>query len=455
MTFKKTRRSMTALAVLTCTTLTLGGGFVAHSLHGIEATSDATHAQAGSGRSVSFPLRFDPNVGQADPRARFTARGAGYAAFLTAGGVVLSLAPAERGATPSVLTIGFRGGAANPLLSGSEEAPGQDNYVSGRDVRTWRRSVKGFGRVTYHDVYPGVDVVFYGRGDRLEYDLVLHPGADPGRIRLAIGGPHVHPRLDGAGRLLSPLPGGVVSQEPPLATQRTARGALRTVPSSFVLQGNGTVGLHVGRYDKRRTLVVDPIMNLAYGSFLGGSRDSSAHAVAVDSTGAVYVTGFTSSLDFPTTSGAYAAALNAPTRTVAFVSKLSPDGSSLVYSTYLAGSGGDAGESIAVDKMGAAYVTGSTFSPNFPTTTGAFAPSLGTDFGVHYHAFVTKLSPDGANLVYSTYLGGSDAATTTGGNDSGQGIAVDDAGVAYVAGRTSAADFQHRSYDGFRGQADA
>jgi hypothetical protein len=197
------------------------------------------------------------------------------------------------------------------------------------------------------------------------------------------------------------------------------------VNAGYVIKGRNKVGIRLAAYDPSRAVVIDP--TVIYSTFLGGSSDDEGHGIAVDDAGAAYVTGYTLSTDFPTAAALQVTNHGAPD---AFVTKLNPAGSGLVYSTYLGGNGEDLGDGIAVDAAGNAYVTGQTRSTDFPTTVGAFQRALQGPAD----AFVTKLNPAGSGLVYSTYLGG-------GGFDAASGIAVDAGGNAYVTGLTYSTNF--------------
>jgi hypothetical protein len=380
-----------------------------------------------------LPLTFEPNVGQADPRARYVARGAGYALFLTRQAAVLSLAAGSRAKAGTEraanLSIRFVGSNPRPTVSGRGALPGRINYMIGSDRSHWHTGIPTFSRVGYSNLWPGVGASFYGNQGRLEYDLTVAPGADPGRIGLSFGGASsVRVQRDGALRIV--LPGGVVRQLRPQAYQ-VVGGVRHPVASRYVIGGGGRVGVKVGPYDRRIALVVDPV--LTYSTYLGGSGDDAGNGIAVDLSGNAYITGSTTSTNFPT-----ASSTSSPFQGAngggqdAFVTKLTANGSGLVYSTYLGGSGADSGSAVAFDLGGNAYITGSTSSTNFPTASST-SPFQGSNGG-GTDAFVTKLNPNGDGLVYSTYLGGLMS-------DQGNAIAVDFTGAAYVAGQTKSANF--------------
>jgi hypothetical protein len=362
------------------------------------------------------PLAFERNVGQSDARVRFLARSAGSALFFTPQEAVLALA-GRRASRERVLRIQFLG-ATHPIVQGAHTLAASVNYFLGRDRSRWHTGVPTFARVRYVHLWRGVDASFYGNGTRLEYDLELAAGADPARIALRFVGAH-RELLDSRGQLVLTLPGGRVVRELPPVSHQLVGGVRRAVESHFVLSG-GVARLALGSYDHRRPVTVDPA--LVYSTYLGGSGQDEGHGIAVDSVGNAYVTGYTASTDFPTQSPEQPA--NGGPNGDAFVAKLNPAGNALLYSTYLGGDNTDKGMGIAVDTSGDAYVTGLTFSSNFPTHNAMQPTNAGGD-----DAFVTKLSPAGNALVYSTYMGTSD-------NDQENGIAVDSSGNAYVAGQT-------------------
>src|SRR5918912_1829659 len=393
-------------------------------------------------RFATLPVSFEPNVGQAALPVRFLARGRGYILHLTARGATLTLASSRarssvasgrQAALPTphttVIRMAFVGANQAAAMQAEGRQPGVSNYLRSADPRAWRTGVPHYSRVRYRRIYPGVDLVYYGTGPQLEYDVVLAPGANSRAIRLAFSGVQGL-RVDGAGNLALRTAAGTLVEQAPLAYQQGPHG--RTpVAARIVVRGRDEVGFALAKYDRHRALVIDPV--LRYSTYLGGSDGgySVGAGIAVDRTGAAYVTGTTVSNAFPTTP-------RRPFRTAprsgdadAFVTKLSPDGRRLLYSTYLGGRGYDAGASIAVDRAGAAYVTGATGSPDFPTTRGAFRRSIKSRTG---SAYVAKLAANGRRLLYSTLLGGR-------GNTLGSSIAVDKAGAAYVTGATSALDF--------------
>ncbi len=330
-------------------------------------------------------------------------------------------------AAAAVVQLAFVGANAQPHIVGVDALPGTDNYLLGRQRVQWRTRVPTYAQIAYQGVYPGIDLVYHGRQGHLEYDWRLAPHAAVRHIQLAVRGA-TGLRLDSQGTLVIETQGGAVRQDAPVAYQEI-NGVRRPVAARYVLLGARQVGLALGAYDRGQPLVIDPV--LSYATYLGGSGVDQGTGIAVDGSGNVYVAGDTTSPTFPTTTGAYSTTLAGGTSTGdAFVSKLSPDGSTLLYSTYLGGSGDEDVWHVAVDGAGEAEIVGYTDSTNYPTVNAA----QGTYGGGVYNAFASKLSADGSALVYSTYLGGN-------GDDEAYGLAVDSAGNAYVAGLTSSTNF--------------
>jgi hypothetical protein len=332
---------------------------------------------------------------------------------------------------------------ARPSVQPRPDGPpaGSANYLMGARQEHWRLDVPLFRRIKYANLYPGIDLIYYGNQNRLEYDLVVAPGASWRCIRLAVGGKNVE--IDREGNLRFQSRSGWVTQGRPVVYQ-SVQGGRREVSGQYVLRGGLEVGFDVGAHDPSRPLIIDP--TLAMVSYLGGSGDDYGHAVAIDSSGCAYVVGETGSTDFPTL-GPEQASMAGDTEV--FVTKWNATGTGLVYSTYVGGSNRDVALGVAVDAAGDAYVTGFTYSGDFPITSGA----LRTIFVGGSKAFVFKLNPGGNGLIYSTFLGGS-------GDDYGAGIAVDAAGEAHIAGYTASVDFPTTtgafqryygggSYDGF------
>ena len=408
---------------------------------------------------AQLPLSFEANQGQTDRTVNFLSRGKGYSLFLTGDEAILRLKtrkPEDRSQKPAaasfsrraadpVLRLRLVGADTSAALAGRDPLPGKVHYFLGNDRSQWRTNVPTYARVQYRGVYPGVDLVYYGNQGRLEHDFVVAPGADPGQIAWALQGVSdstLPVSVDSRGNLRVEVGGGTVRLNKPVAYEfsRDESGVTAQnrhyVDSRYTFRGNGQFGFSVPGHDASKTLVIDPV--LVYSTFLGGSLDDEGASIAVDSSGNAYVTGQTLSTNFPTLSaqqGSCASCGATSPTPDAFVTKLDAAGTALVYSTYLGGGALDAGLGIAVDSTGNAYVTGQTFSTDFPSTAGAFQTtcgscSLATPLP---DAFVAKLDTAGS-LVYSTFLGGNKG-------DQGIAIAADSGGNAYVTGSTSSTDF--------------
>jgi len=375
-----------------------------------------------------LPLSFEANRGQTDDRVKFLARGPGYTFFMTPTETVLSLriegsglrTESPRAMRRAVVRMKVVGANAEAKLVGLDELPGKSNYFIGNDPKKWRTGIPHYGKVRYREVYPGVDLIFYGNPRQLEYDFVVAPGADPETITLAFEGADKL-EIDAEGNLVLHIAGGHLIQRTPVIYQEI-NGARKAITGHYVLRNKDRIGVHVAAYDPTRPLIIDPV--LVYSTFLGGDVSDIGRAIAVDATGNAYITGSTNSstATFPTTVGAFDTGQNGGLD--AFVTKINAAGSALVYSTFLGGSGDDQGFGIALDGTNNAYITGVTNSVNFPTQNPFQAALEGlTD------AFVTKLNTTGTALLYSSYLGGSL-------DDQGNAIAVDTANNAYVTGWT-------------------
>ncbi len=390
-----------------------------------------------------LPLHFEPNAGQTDPRVAFLSRGPQYTLFLTADQVTLALnlpstGPGdsagphdERGIARVALGMKLVGANADPIIEGLDELAGKSNYFIGakEDHVT---GVPHYGKVAYRDVYPGVDLVLYGKQGRLEYDFVVAAGADSSQIGFLLRGAEaVH--VDELGNLMIAVPGGELLQHAPFIYQEQAGSGRVPVGGRYELVevGKGTfrVGFQIESHDGSKALVIDPV--LSYSTYLGGSGSEIANDIAVDSSGNAYIVGYTSSADFPT-AAAFQPDYAGGTSFVpsdAFVTKINPTGSALVYSTYIGTTLNDSGTAIAVDSSGSAYITGTPGTSAFPS---AGTPPLPSSYA---RFFVTKFNAAGDALVYSQVLGG---AST---QDIVSDIAVDSSGNAYLTGKAGSVDF--------------
>jgi uncharacterized protein (TIGR03437 family) len=354
----------------------------------------------------SKSLSFEPNRGQTAKEVRFVSHGKRSSLFLTPRKAVFSLLRDEQ---RLALEMRFKGANPNPMIEGAGQLPGTVNYFFGSDPAKWTAAVPRFNRVLYRSVYSGIDLAYYGNDRQLEYDFIVSPGADPRAIRLEFAGQD-KARIDSAGDLVLMAGGHELRQHKPVVYQER-NGRRETVEGRYALNGN-TVSFEVGPYDRGRALVIDPL--LGYSSFLGGNNEDDAPAVATDPACNVYVTGGSMSADFPISPGTYPAKRSSATIRTVYVTKIDPDSETLLYSAFL-GAGSSSG--IAVDAAGNAYITGAS-NIDFPAT---YDPKGGTGSG----AFVAKLSPDGAKLIYSVLLRG---GTVT------NAITLDGKGAAYIGG---------------------
>ncbi|HTY84280.1 MAG TPA: SBBP repeat-containing protein [Silvibacterium sp.] len=391
------------------------------------------HAAASYGR---VPLSFEANRGQMSSQAKFVSRGKGYTAFLTANGMVLSLrsagvSPAKsmnssslsatQHATSATLQFALVGASKSSAVVGEHMLPGRANYFLGNDPAKWRTNIPTYARVRYKDVYPGIDLVYYGNHQKLEYDFAVMPGSNPTKIQFAIQGAD-HIELDGQGNLVLAVGTKHLLFQTPIVYQET-NGQRVPVEGSYVVNDPSHVSFAVSNYDASKALVIDPV--LVYSTYLGGSGDDQPSGIAVDQSGNVYIAGYTDSADFP-----LATLGSLPTNTNhVFVAKLDATGTNLVYADYIGGSSQDYGVALVLDGSNDVYVTGSTQSRNFPVVDGYQSQQPGP-----YSGFLTKISANGSSLVYSSYLGGATFDQPT-------SIAIDSLGEVHVAGYTNSQNF--------------
>ncbi|MBI3933410.1 MAG: SBBP repeat-containing protein [Acidobacteria bacterium] len=421
-------------------------------------------------RFARLPLQFEKNQGQVDGQVKFMARGPGYSLFLTASEAVLVLeemqktgvrsekteekqvprrgvypeqsrrtprddiryggsSSSEGARTRAVVRMKLAGTNENPAVAGKDELPGRSNYLLGNDRSQWRSGVQSYSKVEYADVYPGIDLVYYGNPQQLEYDFIVAPGASPHAIQIDFSGADGL-RLDAAGDLIVSL-SDPSEADPPVRMRRPViyqetHGQRREISGRYTLRGERRVGFEVAAYDPQLPLVIDPVLN--YSTYLGGSGWEEVYGIGVDATGNVYVTGFTTSPDFPLASPFRATKSTAED---VFISKVSADGSQLIYSTYLGGNDTDDARGLTVDSTGRVTVAGYTYSTNFPVMSAFQNNRSGTNTA---DGFVARLNESGSALVYSTYLGGS-------GDDLILGLASGADGSAYVTGQTTSSNF--------------
>ena len=462
-----------------------------------------TTSQRVTATMMGMPLQFEANHGQVDALVKFLSRGSGYTLFLTPTESVMVLQ--QRAAAPpandvhdplamtepapikqSVVRMKLEGANPSPAIDGMEQLPGIVNYFIGNDPAKWRTKIPTYAKVHYTEAYPGIDLAYYGNQGKLEYDFLVAPGADPSQIKLAFEGAS-EVKVAASGDLLLTTALGEVRLQKPVVYQVGADGHKTLVAGNYVLQptlsvsspshgeekGEGTlyasrrtnhdVGIQLAAYDHNKPVVIDPVLD--YATYLGSTYHDFNPDIAVDAAGNAYIAGGTGALNFPVTAGAFDTTFNANpscpgitvTNTVCldstlsvnlnsdvFVAKINPTGSTLLYATYLGGTGVEASgilNKITVDSAGQAYVAGQTRSADFPVTPGAFqttfhmsSPNCLPPSNCASDGFVTKLDATGSALVYSTYVGGN-------GGDGITGIEVDTAGNAYITGDFRSGDF--------------
>ncbi|HEX4537253.1 MAG TPA: SBBP repeat-containing protein, partial [Candidatus Acidoferrum sp.] len=398
-----------------------------------------------------LPLSFEPNVGQSETSVQYISRANGYSLFLSSAQTTFLLkadsSAKQRGSKKtspeanhfergSLLRLQFPDSNPNALMSPVEEQAGKINYLIGNDAKEWRVNVPTYAKVKESNLYPGVDVVYYGTQQQLEYDFVVSPGANPRMIKLSFSGAD-KVRLDQNGNLIASVAAGDVSMRKPVAYQQDSKGQRQLVAANYVLRGRHAA-ISVGSYDPKRELIIDPI--LEYSTYVGGSNIDGGNAIAVALDNTAFIAGGTFSTDFPT---AHPLQPNhgGPDdfSRDAFVAKISADGSTLLYATYLGGGSEDVANGIAIDIFGNAYVAGTTLSGNFPVTPNSANTLCGGDGqcgatwnGKHLvvsNGFVAKLNPAGSELIYSTFIGEYETVRV-------QAIAVDKDEIAYVTGQT-------------------
>jgi hypothetical protein len=490
------------------------------------AQANAPQTGPASALAAGLPLFFEPNRPEAG--GGFVARGGHYQFLIAPAEAFLVLrktsgpmptSPLERNqltlprkVETRAVRVRFLRGDPGARIAGEQKLPGQINYLVGNDPARWRTQLSTYSRVRVEQVYPGIDLLYYGNQDQLEYDFEISPRVDPATIALRFEGAD-KVSVNAEGELVLALGEDEIRQPRPVIYQIVG-GVRRPVSGGYTLRDSRTVAFTLGSYDRELPLVIDPVLtyssyfggnlgdnilaiklnpadnsvyvagqilstiftfplapgfqptfgggelngdafvarldatltNLIYFTYLGGSGNDGGLDLALDAAGDAFLTGFTDSTNFPVANaifpnigGTFDTRFQAfPTD--AFLAELNAAGSALVYSTYLGGSDAEVAGGVAVDPAGNAYVTGYTSSTNYPTTNALVFHLAGTTNNVlnrwagNHDAFVTKVSPGGSSLVYSTYLGGTN-------NDEGQGIVADAAGFAYVTGYTTSTNF--------------
>jgi hypothetical protein len=404
-----------------------------------------------------LPLRFEKNIGQTDSNIDFISQNNNYTLFLSPDKVTFSFEQEKNlnnfrqkpnvnihndnvNAT-SLLTMNIIQGNSNAEIHEIEKLETVSNYFLNNSQNQWQTNVENFSKIKYTNVYPGIDIVYYGNQRQLEYDFIVAPYTSPDIIRLQFEQAEML-TINNAGDLIIKLNNQEIYKKKPLVYQEI-NGIKQLVSCDYKIHKNNQLSFELGNYDTTQPLIIDP--TIGYSTYLGGTGSDFSNAIAVDTAGNAYIVGYTESPNFPTS--------NPQQKTISgkndlFISKLNPSGNSLAFSTYIGGNDEDFGNAIAIDSKGNVYVTGYTFSTNFPivnalqSKNGNITPNTGGD------SFVVKLNAQGNALMYSTYLGGmSDDLATS--------IAVDTQDNAYITGFTNSANFpvanavQSRSNGGF------
>ncbi len=441
------------------------------------ASQVAGNSMGTNGASPSMPFTFVENQGQADPAIRYVGNGPQFKAWFRDAGVTV-----QQG--KSVTKIQFEGARQHPHITASGALGATANYLRGSDPEHWQRDLPLFGAIHYDGVWEGIEIRFLGVNSQSKAEYVVAPGASPDQIRLRFDGTA---RIEPDGSLVVSNASGEFREERPYLYQFEGTGK-QEVGGTFLIRADGSVGFAIGSYDREHPLVIDPTMIfsgyfggtsqstitgvainsyfntvvagwtvgtdlpastgaktrnaggvdafvagfspnggvLLFCTYLGGSGDDRALGLAVDSSNNIYITGQTSSINFPVVGGVQAKLKGARD---AFVAKLSPTANSLIYSTYLGGTGVDVGTAIAIDSSNAAYITGDTNSSNLPVTIGVFQPSAGGG----QDAFVAKLSASGGAVSLMTYYGG-------GGSEHSAAIKISSSGGIFISGSTYSTD---------------
>ena len=441
----KRRKANSSLVTTACVLL--------FSLQSICGKSEAAASHSGAAAYGRVPLTFEMNEGQTDGRVRFLSHGAGYSLLFDNSEALLALSPQNRpgprlpapATVPStrssesisekdVVRMEFLEAGTRVQVTGEDLQPGKANYFLGNDSAKWRTGVPTFGKVRYSGVYPGVDLIFYGNQQQLEFDFAVSAGADARPIRLRFDGAKGL-KLDRQGNLTITAKNGQIGFRGPTIYQMAGTTKV-PVRGSFRLLSRNSVGFRIGAYDHTKPLVIDPI--LTYSTYFG---TGDINGIATDLAGNAYITGGSIFPNITTTAGSYQPIGVTKESFSAYVSKFNSDGTALIYSTYIGGHGGDVATVIAVDSDGNAYIGGQTSSYDYPTTQGAFQLQNNTAVS-NITGFVTKLNSTGTALVYSSYLGGSTEKNPSDQEeDLIQAIAVDANGSAYVTGGTTSSDF--------------
>ncbi len=392
-----------------------------------------------------LPLYFIKNEGQLDKDVKYYEKASGHATFFTEEGIYLSLTKKDKlsnqtkdrpkrltkkkqvGIKSEVIKLMALNSNKNPKIIAEDMQAGKVNYLIGNDKSKWKTNIPTYKALRYKNIYPGVDIRFYGNNQQLEYDVIVAPKADLSKIKFGYEGITAL-KTTHEGNLEIVLSQGSILQKSPYIYQ-VINGKKQQIEGRFVVgtkQGSDFFySFEVAAYNRQYPLIIDPV--LSYSTYLGGASADWGSGIAVDATGAAYIVGSTYSTDFPTVNPIQAANTGYYD---AFITKIDPSGSAIAYSTYFGGSESDGGEAVAVDNTGRVYITGRTAYTDFPMVN----PIQATHSGGYWDVFVTKINSSGSAVLFSTYLGGTDS-------DEGYAMALDASGAVYVTGYTLSTDF--------------
>lgn len=375
-----------------------------------------------------LPLHFEANQGQMDSRVRFQSRTPEHTLFLTGDEAVLSI-------RSGALRMSLAGGNSQPAIAGVDRLSSRSDYMIGRSKERWARNVPHFAKVRYEEAYPGIDLVYYGKGNQLEHDFVVRPGADPAIIRMVFSGADKISIREN-GDLHFDIGGSEMLFSRPFIYQDGEAGRVE-VAGNFVRLSKNEIGFSVADYDRSKTLVIDPV--LSYSSYLGGSYLDVATAMTVDSQGFIWVTGYTETQDYPT-AGRALQDFGGDRRNM-FLTKINPFAfgfDSLAYSSFMGGTFAENPTAIEVDSAGNVYIVGDTTSGDFPATENGHIPDVAAG---DLMGFLVKIDLDSTQdypIVYGTYIGDEDDDE---GADAATGLAIREPGIAYVCGYTNSEEF--------------
>jgi hypothetical protein len=391
-----------------------------------------------------LPLIFEANQGQADSRVKFLARGTGYSLFLDETSAVLTMQTARSTPSQQYVRMKLVGANSAAATAGTNPLPGKSNYIFGNDPHRWHTGIPQFAGVRCQSVYPGIDLVFYGKEGRLEYDFKVAPGADPSQAELQFEGADKL-KLSGGDLILTGEDEGGLRLQAPHIYQRD--GDRQTpVAGRFVLRAGNRVAFEIGSYDRSRELIIDPVLD--FSTYFGGSGTESSPSVSVNGNGNIYIVGTTQgspansfpgggAAPTPTLIGPLTLTTSSPAHI--FVAEINPSTSTVLYETFIGGSGSDSSIGISVDGQGDAFIVGNTTSTDFPANSGQPYQTAPEAKGAQCASvtctsvFVSELNPGGSALSYSSYLSGD-------GNDQASGMAIDLNGDVFVTGTTTSDD---------------